>query len=80
MVRLTQSLQQWLFDNHREKLSLIMFGHVELLTEEMYEEYLAWVQTDEGRKYLKGGSKYNNNEYNRRIEADLDGINQGVSL
>lgn len=58
MVKLTQSLQHWLFINHREKLPLIMFGHVELLTEEMCAEYLRWCQTDEGRQYLKGGSKY----------------------
>ncbi|MBR1833276.1 MAG: hypothetical protein IJ784_12740 [Ruminiclostridium sp.] len=36
-----------------------MFGHTELLTQEMYDEYLKWVQTDEGKQYLKGGSKYN---------------------
>lgn len=58
MIKLTQSLTHWLFVNHREKLPLIMFGHIELLTEEMYDEYLAWVQTDEGRQYLQGGSKY----------------------
>ena len=58
MVRLTQSLNHWLFMNHRETLPLILFGHVELLTEEMYQEYLAWCQTDDGKQYLKGGSKY----------------------
>jgi hypothetical protein len=58
MVKLTQSLSQWLFDNHREKLPLIMFGHTELLTDEMWNEYIAWCKTDEGRQYLKGGSKY----------------------
>lgn len=58
MVKLTQSLKQWLFENHPDKLSLIMFGHAELLTEEMYKEYLDWCQTDEGKKYLKGGSEY----------------------
>lgn len=35
-----------------------MFGHIELFTEEMNEEYLQWCQTDEGKKYLKGGSEY----------------------
>lgn len=35
-----------------------MFGHTELLTKEMYDEYIKWVQTDEGKQYLKGGSKY----------------------
>lgn len=58
MVKLTQSLSHWLFENHKDKLSLIMFGHVELLTEEMYAEYLAWCQTEDGKQYLKGGSKY----------------------
>ena len=59
MVKLTQSLEVWLWENHKEKLPLIMFGHVELFTEEMQKEYLEWCQTDEGRQYLKGGSKYN---------------------
>ena len=58
MVKLTQSLAHWLFINHREKLPLIMFGHVELFTDEMQKDYLEWVQTDEGKQYLKGGSKY----------------------
>lgn len=58
MVRLTQSLEVWLWQNHREKLPLIMLGHVEEFTEEMQRDYIAWCQTDEGRQYLKGGSKY----------------------
>lgn len=60
MVKMTQSLVQWLWQNgHKEKIPLIGFGHTELLTQEMYDEYLKWVQTDEGKQYLKGGSKYN---------------------
>ena len=35
-----------------------MFGHTELFTEEMQKEYIAWCKTDEGKQYLKGGSKY----------------------
>lgn len=58
MVRLTQSLQQWLWANHREKLPLIMFGHTELFTDEMWAKYIEWCKTDEGRQYLVGGSKY----------------------
>lgn len=58
MVKLTQSLKQWLWMNHRQLLPLIMFGHLELFTEEMQQEYLAWCCTDEGRQYLKGGSKH----------------------
>lgn len=58
MVRLTQSLERWLWENHKDKIALIMFGHVELLTDEMWAEYIEWCKTDEGRKYLKGGSEY----------------------
>ena len=58
MVRLTQSLQEWLWRNHRKELPLIMFGHVELMTEEWWEEYLKWCQTEEGKQYLEGGSEY----------------------
>lgn len=58
MVRLTQSLATWLVNNHPEILHLIMFGHVELFTDEMWQEYIEWCKTDEGMKYLKGGSEY----------------------
>ncbi len=58
MVKLTQSLEKWLFDNHRALLPLIMLGHVEFMTDEMWKEYVEWCKTDEGRQYLKGGSKY----------------------
>lgn len=58
MVKLTQSLQHWLWLNHKELILLIMFGHTELFTEEMQKEYLEWCQTEEGKKYLKGGSEY----------------------
>lgn len=58
MVQLTQSLQHWLFENHPEIIGLIMFGHVELFTDEMYKEYIAWLETDDGKQYLRGGSKY----------------------
>lgn len=61
MVTLTQSLEHWLWANHREIIPLIYFGHIELLTEKMYEEYLAWCKTDEGKQYLVGGSKYDPN-------------------
>lgn len=36
---------------------LIMFGHTELIINKMWNEYIAWCKTDEGRQYLKGGSK-----------------------
>lgn len=58
MVKLTQSMAEWLWRNHREIMPLIMFGHLELFTEEMGREYIAWCKTEDGRQYLKGGSKY----------------------
>ena len=58
MVKLTQSLATWLFDHHPDLLPLIVFGHLELFTDDMAKAYLEWCQTDEGKQYLKGGSKY----------------------
>ena len=59
MVQLTQSLEYWLWSNgYREELALICLGHTELMTEEMWEEYLKWCQTEEGKSYLKGGKNY----------------------
>lgn len=58
MVKLTQSLKEWLWRNHKDKLGLILLGHVELFTEEMQQEYLEWCKTEDGKQYLKGGSKY----------------------
>lgn len=59
MVRLTQSLQAFL--TKKERLDVIYFltlGHTELLTSDLYREYLQWCQTEEGRSYLKGGANY----------------------
>lgn len=58
MVKLTQSFGEWIFRNHKEKLPLIMFGHTELVTDEMWAQYIEWCQTEEGMQYLEGGSKY----------------------
>lgn len=58
MVKLTQSLQEQLWRNHRDIIHLIMFGHTELFTEEMAREYIEWCKTEDGRQYLKGGMKY----------------------
>jgi len=58
MVKMTQNFTVWCLKFHRDLYSPLMFGHVELMTQELYDEYLTWVQTDEGRQYLKGGSKY----------------------
>lgn len=59
MVKMTQSLQHWLWENgYRKELVYIGFGHFEYFTDEMEKKYLEWVKTEEGKQYLKGGSKY----------------------
>lgn len=58
MVELTQSFAHWLFEYDKELLPLVMFGHLEVITEEMLDQYLAWCKTDDGKQYLEGGSKY----------------------
>jgi hypothetical protein len=65
MVKLTQSLAHWLWKKDPNLVALISFGHLEVLTPEMYREYIEWCQTEEGRQYLKGGSKYDA-EYAKR--------------
>lgn len=58
MVRLTESLIQWLWRYDKTLLAPIMLGHVELMTDEMWDQYIEWCKTDEGRQYLQGGDKY----------------------
>ena len=43
---------------HRDLYVPISFGHTELLTEEIYNEYLEWCRTEEGASYLEGGTNY----------------------
>lgn len=58
MVKLTKSLSHWLFENHKDKLAFIALGHTELMTDEMWKEYIEWCKTDEGKEYLEGGKYY----------------------
>lgn len=58
MVKMTQSMEQWLWKYHRDLFTPLLFGHLELFTEELAREYRDWCLTDEGRQYLKGGKFY----------------------
>lgn len=59
MVQLTQSLRAFLLKNgYADLIPLLLFGHVELLTEDICKEYFKWCHTEEGRSYLKGGENY----------------------
>lgn len=69
MIALTQSLSMWLLKYHKDKYITISFGHLEDFTEEMKQEYLNWLKTEEGKSYLKGGSNYDK-EYAKRIGVD----------
>lgn len=71
MVKLTQSLAMWLLKYHKDKYATISFGHLEDFTDDMKEEYLKWLKTEEGKSYLKGGSNYDK-EYAKRIGVDND--------
>lgn len=58
MIKLTQSLSHWLWEYHKDIVALVMFGHAELITPQMWNEYIDWCKTEEGKKYLKGGENY----------------------
>lgn len=58
MVKLTQSLQQYLFVNHRDIIVPVLFGHTELITDEIWNAYIEWCKTEDGKQYLEGGSEY----------------------
>ena len=52
MVKLTQSLKKYLENYHSDIIIPLTFGHTELLTQEIWGEYIDWCQTDEDRQYL----------------------------
>ena len=58
MIKLTESLRQFLTKFYPQILPLIILGHVEMITEEIENEYIEWCKTEEGRSYLKGGANY----------------------
>ena len=58
MVKMTQSFSHWLWENYRDIYGLVLFGHIELVTNDMWNSYGEWCKTDDGKQYLKGGSKY----------------------
>ena len=56
--KLTASLEHWLLLNEPETFVLVGFGHIEAMTDDMVQRYYKWLQTDEAKEYLVGGSKY----------------------
>lgn len=79
MVKMTQSFEVFCFKYHRDIFSQLMFGHTELLTDDIQNEYIKWCQTDEGKQYLKGGSKYDeNHEGNKALDGLIEWSEQIV--
>lgn len=50
MIKLTCSLEHWLFENYKDQFGLILLGHVELFTPDMQKEYLKWCNTEDGKQ------------------------------
>ena len=64
MVKLTLSLEKFLLQFHKDLIVPLTFGHTELLTDDIWQEYIDWCCTDEGKSYLEGGEKYQPKERN----------------
>ena len=67
MVKFTQSMSHWLWNNHSDIYGLVLLGHTELITKEMYDEYIKWCQTEDGKQYLEGGTKYKDDQYSKTL-------------
>ena len=48
-----ESLKQFLARFHPDKLETISLNHIEDLTNDMENEYINWLRTDEGMSYLR---------------------------
>lgn len=77
----TQSMEAWLVMYHFDLFVPIVFGHLELFTDEMAKEYIEWCRTEEGRQYLHGGSKYDPNHKgniatDKAYTAEQDGVGE----
>lgn len=50
MVKLTNSLKKFLIESdHKEIIPLLMFGHVELFTEQIQKEYAEWLSKNQDK-------------------------------
>lgn len=43
MIKLTRNFREWLFANYPSIFISVTFGHTELITDEIYNQYLEWV-------------------------------------
>lgn len=51
-VHLSENLRVFLEKDHKDLIFPLTHGKHDVLTDEIFQEYVIWCQTDEGRKYL----------------------------
>jgi hypothetical protein len=49
---MTKSFEIFISQYHKDILVPLSFGHIELMTDEIWEEYVNWCETDETKPYL----------------------------
>ena len=52
MIEMTKSFEVFIARKHKDILVPLSFGHIELMTDEIWEEYVNWCETDEAKPYL----------------------------
>lgn len=52
MLKTTKSFEIFIFRYHKDILIPLSFGHIELMTDEIWDEYVCWCETDEAKPYL----------------------------
>lgn len=52
MIKMTKSFEVFISRYHKDILVPLSFGHIELMTDEIWEEYVNWCETDEAKPYL----------------------------
>ena len=52
MIKMTKSFEVFIARYHKDILVPLSFGHIELMTDEIWEEYVNWCETDEAKPYL----------------------------
>lgn len=54
MIKISTLFAHWMWEKgYRKELSLLYFGHIEELTDDMLVEYYEWLKSEECKKYLE---------------------------
>lgn len=52
MITMTKSLSAFIWKYYKDLYVPLTFGHIELLTDNIQEEYIEWCQTEEAKQYF----------------------------